>query len=386
MVMTKIRSSKVEARSSKVADNAGYSLIELMIAMGVTTAIMGATMTGLSDVSKGGELVLNMTEMNKSLRTGMDLIERDLMQVGSGLPPGHVILIPSGAGSASIRIPGPPGTNFTSTPGDPDISAVNPYFAAGPTINSHATDVLMVLMADNAFLDIPVTAATVTTADVAAVNIDGTAINIATGPDRVSPGQLMMVWKGSTTTLLQVTSVDTASRRLSFAASDSLNLNQPGAAAGNLAALNATLPALVGAAPYNTFITRIRMITYYLDNTTDPAHPRLVRRINNGSPTSFDNNSGTAVAMDVENLTFKYDINDGAANPANIEMNGNDMGGTGACAPNVCNLNQIRKANVTLGARSFNAVNPTARVYHNTLASQVSLRGMSFVDEYLNSF
>lgn len=370
----------------KVRGNRGYSLIELLIAMGVTTVVMGATMSGLSDVSKAGELILNMTEMNKSLRIGMDLVQRDLMQVGSGLPPGHVILIPSGAGSASIRIPGPPTTNFTSTPGDPDISAVNPYFQAGPTINGHRTDVLMVLMADNSFLDIPVIASTDTTVDLAATNIDGSAINIATGPDRVSVGQLMMAWKGSTTALLQVTSVDTTARRLTFAGGDSLNLNQPAAAAGNLLAVNATAPALLNVLPYNTFVTRIRMITYYLDNTTDPDHPRLVRRVNNGSPTTFDNNSGAAVAMDVENLTFKYDINDGAMNPANIEMNAADIGGTGACAPNPCNQNQIRKVNVTLGARSFNAVNPQARVYHNTLASQVSLRGMSFVDEYRNTF
>ena len=63
--------------------------------------------------------------------------------------------------------------------------------------------------------------------------------NIAAGPDRVSPGQLMMITKGSLTTLVQVTAVDTATRRLTFANGDSLNLNQSGAAAGNLPALNA---------------------------------------------------------------------------------------------------------------------------------------------------
>ena len=57
------------------------------------------------------------------------------------------------------------------------------------------------------------------------------------------------------------------------------------------------------------------MITYYLDIRPCPYHPRLVRRINNGHPTTFNNALGTAVAIDIENLQFTYDIVDGVANP-----------------------------------------------------------------------
>ena len=35
------------------------------------------------------EIVLQTSTMNNALRAGMDLIIRDLLQVGSGLPPGH---------------------------------------------------------------------------------------------------------------------------------------------------------------------------------------------------------------------------------------------------------------------------------------------------------
>ena len=64
----------------------------------------------------------------------------------------------------------------------------------------------------------------------------------------MSPGQLMMIWKGTFTTLVQVTSVNTAGRVLTFANGDSLNLNQTAAAAGNLTYLNAQAPALLWAA------------------------------------------------------------------------------------------------------------------------------------------
>jgi type II secretory pathway pseudopilin PulG len=356
------------------ADAAGYSLIELVIAMGIMTVIMGATMGGLTDATRANESVLNISGMNSSLRAGMDMVVRDMLQVGSGLPPGHVILTPSGAGSTVFRIPGPPGTAFTSPAGDLDIGAVIPSPGLGPTINGTPTDVVTVLMADNTFLDVGLTALTATTVDVA-----GPTPNITTGPDRVSTGQLMMISKGSVTTLLEVTAVDTAARRLTFADSDALNLNQAGAAAGNLVALNAATPANTPAA---TRISRIRMITYYLDATTDPAHPRLVRRINNGHPTTFNNTLGNAVAIDIENLQFNYDLVDGNTNPSNVRMTAADRAGTGACSPNPCMESQIRKVNVLLTGRSRNTASGNGRIYRNTLSSQVSFRGMAFVDEY----
>ena len=76
------------------------------------------------------------------------------------------------------------------------------------------------------------------------------------------------------------------------------------------------------------------MITYYLDATTDPIHPRLVRRVNNGHPTTFDNTLGTAVALDAIDLQFAYDISNGAGNPGDVEMVAADLTGTGACTPN----------------------------------------------------
>ena len=43
---------------------------------------------------------------------------------------------------------------------------------------------------------------------------------------------------------------------------------------------------------------------------------------------------------------------------------------------------QIRKINVALTARSKTAVAGKGRIFRNTLTSQVSLRSMSFGDDY----
>ncbi len=361
-----------DLRPAPAAD-AGYSLVELLVSMGIFTVIMGATMGGLADVIRGNDTVLQMAGMNNSVRAGMDLMVRDLLQVGSGLPSSHAVTIPSGLGATPIRIPGPPGTAFQTTVADLTLPAVMPFPGQGPTIDGVATDALTVLMADNAFLDIALTSV----ANTNVVVVTGT--NLSTGPDRVTPGQLMLISKGSFNTLVQVTTVDTGARRITFADGDSLNLNQSGAAAGNMTALNAQAPVNSAAA---TRISRIRMISYYIEDSTDVEHPRLVRRVNNGDPLTFDNELGTAVALDATDLQFAFDIVNGTNNPGDVEMVSADLVGTGACAPNPCGRTQVRKVNVDLTGRSQNKVPPRMVFLHNTLESQVSFRGMAFVDQY----
>lgn len=353
-----------------LADQAGYSLVELMVAMGLLTLIMGATMAGLANVTGGNELVMATAAMNNSVRSGMDLMVRDFLQVGSGLPASHTVTIPNGSGSQTVRIPGPPGSAFTTATGDVVLPAVMPRPGAGPTINGIATDVITVLMADNAFLDVGLTATATSQVTVAA------GPDLANGPDRVVPGQLMLIKKGSSNTLVQVTAVNTTSRVLTFANGDSLRLNQSGAANGNLPALNALDP--VGVAS-GMLISRIRMITYYVDNVSNPAHPRLVRRVNNGSATTFDNTLGTAVAMEAVDLQLTFDISNGTGNPGNVEMTAADKGTSGRCSPAACAETQIRKVNVRLTSRTPNR---KFSYLKNTLDSQVSLRSMAFVDRY----
>ena len=119
--------------------------------MGVTVVIMGTVMQTMSSAIRANQQTLLMTGMNANLRTGMDLMTRDLLQTGQGLPSGGVILIPSGAGSTQIKLPGPPGTNYKSVVGDIDMSAVTPGPGLGPVINGVATDTITVLEADSAF-------------------------------------------------------------------------------------------------------------------------------------------------------------------------------------------------------------------------------------------
>jgi hypothetical protein len=94
------------------------------------------------------------------------------------------------------------------------------------------------------------------------------------------------------------------------------------------------------------------------------------------------------VATDVDNLQISYDIADGLINPANVRFTAADFAGTGACKPPAsltpvpCSVNQIRKVNVTLSARSRSVFTTTKKYFRNSMSTQVSLRGMAFVNEY----
>ena len=148
-----------------------------------------------------------------------------------------------------------------------------------------------------------------------------------------------------------------AGQTIQFAAGDPMNLNQRGAQRGTV--LQMQQPP--GAYPQTTAL-RVLMISYYLD-ASNPARPRLMRRINLGQD--------RAIGIDVENLQITYDLVDGVTNPVNVEA---------PVAPNT--PAQIRKANVFLSGRSHRPWSRTQQFLRNTLSTQVSLRSLSFFDRY----
>jgi type II secretory pathway pseudopilin PulG len=378
---------------------AGFTLIEIMITLGLTLLIMAGTLRAMNDAMRASETAQATTAMNQGLRTAMDIMVRDMLQVGQGLPSGRTIDIPNGTGATAVILPGAPmqPLPYTSVPaqrtlpaGATEMTAIMPGTGLGPTINGVATDVITFILADGAFLstisdyDVNLTALGTTS-----MTVDP-AVDISNGgADDLHPGDLIMLMKGTSTTLLQITSLPAGSsnQTANFAVNDSLNLNQTAAAFGTLTAHRNTAPA-ESCSGSGCFVpstaTRIRMISYYIDATTDPSRPRLVRRVNNGDPTTYNNSLGTALAFDVENLQISYDLVDGVNNPAEVKFTAADLAGTagGRCAPNPCSPNQIRKINITLSGRSRTQLRQTKQFLRNTLATQVSLRSMSFIDRY----
>lgn len=375
------------------SDQAGFTLLELLIAMTVMLVVLAGTTQLMSDAMNGNQAAKQMLDMNSHLRAAMDLVQRDLLQVGQGLPVGRRIGIPNSGAATPINRPGPPPSGacpgVDTFPVDSTLPAITVGAGLGPPINGQCTDVITILAADNLFG--PVSLASISAGGSTARIHDS--VNISDDPDvdsdNLRPGDLLMLTKGAMSTLMQVTAV--AGQEVTFGGGtgDPLGLNQLDPSLDMLGTINQLKdaapsdpdnPVVVGGVQQRapSQATRIRMITYYVDTQTDPGMPRLVRVVGGGRP--------NAVGLGVQDFRLTYDIADQVNNPTGVPMDASDLDGSGACSPDPCSENQVRKINVVLAMtandRRRNNVMGQGRQSQNVLYTQVSLRSMAFVDRY----
>lgn len=361
----------------------GFSLTELMVVMAVMGIVMAGTMSAMTEAIRAGDNARAVTSMNANLRTGVDLMVRDFIQVGQGLLNGGVVFVPTDPTNAGLAAqvvrPGPPGANLTFPIGTTTINAVEPGPSMGGVINGTPTDMISVLEGDNDFSQIEVTALGADTMTVRALTVGPPrrGANISDGgADDINVGDLILLEQQTRNCFLYVTSVNGQVVRFQAGASDLMNLNQYNAA---LDATFTQFDKVTAAAIAATRATRVRMLTYYVDvDPNDPTQtPRLWRRLNMQAPRT--------VSFAVENFQLTYDLVDGVTNPANVQMDANDLAGGGACSPNPCGRNVIRKVNVFLQGRSRTRLSTTNDFTRNTLSTQVSFRSLALVDRYTNS-
>ncbi len=333
-------------------NEAGFSLAEFLVSMLLTLVVLGMALSTFSDGVGVNQLAGLIADTDQNLRSALNMMTRDLIQTGEGIPTGG-IPVPSGGGATPINRPGPIGTAYTF-PAGPVLPAVSAGAGLGPTVTLQPTDLVTVLYAD------PTLA--LNTVPLAAINAPGTratvdpSVSIVDPDTAVQPGDLIMFSNALGNALQEVTGTDGA-QTMYFDPGDPLNLNQPAAVEGTLVRLQS------GPGVYPpTVATRVVMVSYYID-TSNPAGPRLVRQVGAGAP--------LAVALGIENLQLSYDLVDGATNPTNVKT---------PVAPN--SPHEIRKVNLFVSARSEAVQRRTGQWFRNSLATQISLRSLSFVDRY----
>jgi hypothetical protein len=231
-----------------------------------------------------------------------------------------------------------------------------PGSSLGPTVLGVQTDLITLLYADT----------TIALNEYPLVDINGNANHIRvdlrtpiTGPDGLKVGDLLMFSNALGNALRMITHIPGGPhQQVNLTPTDPLGLNQTNAAQGTLQSLE------TGPNQYPpTTATRILMITYYIDRITDPDLPRLVRQVNAGPR--------LAIALGAENLQFSFDLVDGTVNPTNVDE-----------PPAGQSANQIRKVNIYLAARSLDQDPRSRQFFRNSMATQVGLRSLSFVDRY----
>jgi hypothetical protein len=148
-----------------------------------------------------------------------------------------------------------------------------------------------------------------------------------------------------------------------FANADAALLNQNAATSGDLKQI-ATASGIAGVAAGVT-ATRIWVITYYLDNTTTPGTPTLMRQVNARKP--------VPVAENVADLRFTYDTYD--SNGVLLNATGDGGMSTGV-SPN--NIRTINLAHLTIRSQLQGKVGYQSM----DIQTSVSARNLSFSDRY----
>jgi hypothetical protein len=329
----------------------GFTIMELLVAAGLAVLIVGSAMAAFTEARRVMDTSARMVDMNQNLRVGVSFITRDLIQTGRSIPTGG-IPFPAGTGAAAIKRPGPPGTVLQLPAGWTVLPGIVPGAGLGPTVNGVVTDVVTSLHDDPtlALDDYPLTAVA---NDGSSMQVDART-PIGNASNGIKAGDLIWFTNSVGNAIQTVTRV--SGQNVFFDQGDPFGFNQRAAAQGTIMAIRTgtTFPP--------TTATRVVMVTYYLDATTAPGNPRLVRQ--------FNFSPSRVIAMGIENLQVSYDVVDGATNPTNQKT---------PVAPN--SAQQIRKINLFVEARAA-AGGPGDAPLRNGVATQVSLRSMSFMDRY----
>jgi type II secretory pathway pseudopilin PulG len=376
---------------------AGFTMVEFMVAMGVTLVVFAAAVGAIMSTMRSNQNVALTADLNDNLRASLNLVRQDIVLAGEGIPAGG-IAIPSGAG-ITVKRPGPVALKFQQT----FLPALSLGTALGPTVPiltragvapgaGAPSDIITLIYQDNTWdnnpadnkqtaLDsAPITRAAVgatpacngsITALGDAVTFDAACVDMTKARVPVQPGDLFMFSNINGTALQTVTAIN--GQVVSFASNpaiDKFGLNQTGAAQGTIKQIQNQVPAsnpvvYTGTYPPTT-ATRIWMISYYLDTTTDPQHIRLVRQVN-FSPTQ-------PVAEVIEGLQATYNFVD-ANVPPTIYANSTTI-------PAGLTESSIRSVNLFLSARANNPSGSNSAYIRDNMKTQISVRSLAYFSRY----
>ena len=388
---------------------AGFSLLEMLVSISITVTIVGLAVGALLQAESASQIVGYQANTQENLRAAMHFIVRDLTQAGEGIPQGGLTVPNTGTTSVINR----PGTATTFQYNAAGVLAIPPIMP-GSSIGQQTTsvnpqtfavltgansDIVNIIYADNVLVDsnlptarslyqYPVVQATgptcagVISPTGAFVTIDANCFTMPGYLQPITVGNLIMFHNQNGTALEYVTSV--AGQTINFAAGDPAGLNQTGKPFGTVYNLQNFVAGNPTGFPA-TSITRIWMVTYYLDNATNPSKPQLIRQVNwpNYPAGNGAANPPQQVADIIEYLTFSYDIT------ASVDAAGTYPLGAGNVPTPISpdTPTQIRAVNVTIGGRSeYPYQSNGARAFlRNNLTTQVCPRSLSFTNLFQTS-
>jgi len=291
----------------------GFSLIELLIGSIVLVIAMGAVVSVLK-VSQGLHSTTQQgLDLEENVSSALNFICSELVNAGSGVPyltpinGSPQILVPPGALMGPLGAAVNEGYIYFVTPAYQAGSVVNTDGNGGPLVSPIRTDMLVFLggTGNAGFIN----------QNPPGPSADWGLIVYVENGAMFSAGQAVLISNGFQVSLGQITQVDHDGGLEFRNGMDSLRLN-PGSTAEVPNPNMAAAQQILGGPPPQVY--PLSSITYFIDATTDPAHPSIKRLANSNAGAA----GATKVADDIENLTvvFLVDSDSNMTTPA-VELN-----------------------------------------------------------------
>jgi type II secretory pathway pseudopilin PulG len=386
----------------------GFSLLEMLIAITLGTAVLGAAVQIYIQGLSATWTVTQRAEMQEDFRAASNILTRDLSLAGAGLGNGAEIALPSGTTpvygcdqTLACYINGT-SVKYPVTGGTPYLYGLETGYNVGPILNTAqgATDAVTVAYTDTSFY---LNCYTATATAVGVITFGPATTPLTAGlppvfppagctpagvasPQAVNdavvglvPGDLVMMTLNGATVIGEVTagSIATGANAVGttyavpFATGDVLHMNQT--TGTNF--FNSLPSGATGTSP-----VRILVITYYLDSSVSPA--RLMRQISGHTP--------MPVAENIVYLKFSYDLwNDTTAAPAvNCTNPGaaadgcNTSGASAGLTP--VDITKINILNMAIDSTQQGFQNGQVGYQRLDLQTSVSARNLTYTNNYPN--
>lgn len=382
-----------------VSNEDGFTLVELLVSITITVLVTGAALTTFNNGLTINDSAAQLSDANQNLRAGTNQLMRDLMQAGRIIGP-EGIPLPTGAGVQAFSRPGPPASALTfALVLDADttlnLPVITTGYQLGPTIDGSHTDIVTIMTVDE-FMPVlqtpPAVAATPTPVE-GTIAADGQSVTLpATSPwlvgdttndtQPIHAGDLVLFKNPNGMAMLTVTSTDSTHIYFGTGSSvDWFHFNQFNVPQVPMILIKQPSDT-TSAWAQKTTMFRAVMITYYVDNTTTPGTPHLMRLVNHcpAATTDCPYFAPQALAGIVEDLDLNYDLVDGVNNPVNVP----NLPFTDVTFGVTYNSNQIRKVNIHMGVRSEVISKPAQDYIRNHVSTSVDVRSLASVDRYVN--
>ena len=215
---------------------AGFSLLELMVAMIIMLIVMAAIMSQVKTAFQSANTTFETTEAQQNLRTAQEYVNRDLISTGNGLKGINNIRLPVGfvrnyITTTPVTNPSDPDyVTLSIVTSDDDVAAATPASGTDPLVNLlTGADRITILAIDPNFTPVGLPSNAI---NAAGSNVSLTAAQFAAGNFQQGGIYFINSQYGSTFGAITNIGGNANSTNLVFDNGDQYDLNRPSASSG----------------------------------------------------------------------------------------------------------------------------------------------------------